>query len=109
MKKMRLIQILSVILIMLFVAACNNPATDTPAASETEKAGENLENNPQTASHAAWAKDVLTRHPEFSKENARSILENEIGEVFRLVLCDAGVFKRNENGQRAFDRFVSIL
>ena len=71
--------------------------------------GENLENNSQTASHAAWAKDVLTRHPEFSKENARSILENEIGEVFRLVLCDAGVFKRNENGQRAFDRFVSIL
>lgn len=49
MKKMRIIQILSVILIMLFVTACNNPATDAPAASETEKAGENLENKEDTA------------------------------------------------------------
>ena len=71
--------------------------------------GEDLEANPETASHSAWARELLTRHPEFSKENARNILEQEIGKVFREVLCDAGVFKRNENGQLAFDRFISLL
>jgi UDPglucose--hexose-1-phosphate uridylyltransferase len=71
--------------------------------------GEDLELNPETASHAAWARELLTRHPEFSKENARSILEKEIGKVFCEVLCDAGVFKRNDEGKSAFDRFIRIL
>jgi UDPglucose--hexose-1-phosphate uridylyltransferase len=71
--------------------------------------GEDLESNPETVSHAIWAREVLARHPEFSAENARAILEQEIGKVFREVLCDAGVFKRNEEGQKAFDRFVANL
>jgi UDPglucose--hexose-1-phosphate uridylyltransferase len=40
---------------------------------------------------------------------ARAILDKEIGRVFLEVLCDAGVFKRNEEGQSAFDRFVDFL
>ena len=71
--------------------------------------GEDLESNPETVSHAIWAREVLASHPEFSTENARAILEQEIGKVFREVLCDAGVFKRNEEGQKAFDRFVANL
>lgn len=71
--------------------------------------GEDLESNPETVSHAIWAREVLASHPEFSAENARAILEQEIGKVFREVLCDAGVFKRNEEGQKAFDRFVANL
>ena len=71
--------------------------------------GESLEDNPHTASHAAWAKEVIAKHTELSKENAREILEQEIGQIFLNVLCDAGVFKRDEKGQRAFDRFISAL
>lgn len=71
--------------------------------------GENLENIPETASHASWARGVVERHTELSAENVRKILEQEIGEVFLEVLCDAGVFKRNEEGKIAFDRFISIL
>ena len=71
--------------------------------------GESLEDNPHTASHAAWAKEVISKHTELSKENAREILEQEIGQIFLNVLCDAGVFKRDEKGQRAFDRFISAL
>ena len=71
--------------------------------------GDNLESNPQTASHAAWAQNVIERHPEFSPENSRDILKQEIGKVFLEVLCDAGVYKRTEEGQCAFDRFISIL
>lgn len=88
------------------------PARLANEISVLEKAllnGEDLDSVPETASHAAWAREVLARHPEFSSENARAILDMEIGKVFLEVLCDAGVFKRNAKGQGAFDRFISML
>ncbi len=65
--------------------------------------------NPQTAAHAAWAEEILQRHPEFCAENAESILQAEVGAVFEQVLCDAGVFKRNEAGKAAFLRFLQLF
>lgn len=70
---------------------------------------ENISNIKELSSHAEWAEDVLARHKEFSAENARKILEEEIGSVFLEVLCDAGVFKRNIEGRTAFLRFVTYL
>ena len=37
------------------------------------------------------------------------ILRAEIGKVFSEVLEDAGVYKRNEEGQKAFMKFVGSL
>ena len=71
--------------------------------------GESLYALPEIAPHATWATEVLARHPEFCVENARSILEQEIARVFLEVLSDAGVFKRNEEGQMAFDKFIHRL
>ena len=71
--------------------------------------GESLESSPETASHAEWAREVVKNHPELSSDNARAILEQEIGKVFREVLMDAGVYKRNADGVAAFDRFVKSL
>ena len=64
---------------------------------------------PELEQHADWADEVLAKHPELTAENARNILEQEVGEVFLHVLEDAGVFKRTEEGQAAFMRFVSVL
>ena len=36
-------------------------------------------------------------------------LHKEIGNVFMQVLEDSGVYKRNEEGQAAFDRFIAAL
>jgi UDPglucose--hexose-1-phosphate uridylyltransferase len=71
--------------------------------------GADLDAVPETASHAEWARDVVRRHPELNPENARKILEDEVGEVFLMVLMDAGVFKRDGEGQAAFDRFVDSI
>ncbi|MBQ2916247.1 MAG: UDP-glucose--hexose-1-phosphate uridylyltransferase [Clostridia bacterium] len=71
--------------------------------------GEDLRAVPELASHADWAEKVLKDHPEFSAENAHNILEQEIGKVFLEVLCDAGVYKRTEEGQAAFMRFINTL
>lgn len=65
--------------------------------------------DPKTASHAEWAADILNRRPEFSAENAQEILYAETGAVFEQILLDAGVFKRNENGQKAFLKFTDSL
>ena len=70
---------------------------------------ENLYNYPELTQHAEWAENILKRYPDFSKENARAILEHEIGKVFLEVLEDAGVFKRNENGQKAFKEFITSI
>lgn len=70
---------------------------------------EDLTANPQTASHAVWAAEVQKQHPEFCEENAETILQAEVGKVFEQVLCDAGVFKRDEAGKTAFLKFLQIF
>jgi len=72
-------------------------------------AGQSICSIPELVQHAQWAEEVLEKHPELSSENARSILEHEIGNVFCEVLEDSGVFKRTEEGREAFARFVSVL
>ena len=71
--------------------------------------GENLYTCPELTHHAEWAENILKSHPNFSKENARVILEQEIGKVFLEVLEDAGVFKRDDAGKTAFLRFSDFL
>lgn len=70
---------------------------------------EDLTVNPQTASHAVWAAEVQKQHPEFCEENAEAILQAEVGKVFEQVLCDAGVFKRDEAGKTAFLKFLQVF
>ena len=55
--------------------------------------------------HAAWAEELKGRYS-FTPENVREILRLETGRVFARVLEHAGVYKRNPEGQAAFDRFI---
>jgi len=71
--------------------------------------GADLSENSKTASHAEWAEAILLKHPEFSAENSKEILRNEVGAVFEQVLSDAGVFKRDKKGKQAFQKFISVL
>ena len=59
--------------------------------------------------HADWVEELLPRHPELDSENVMDILHSEIALVFSKVLEHAGVYKRDEEGQKAFDRFVESL
>lgn len=60
------------------------------------------------AKHADWA-DELCKKYTFDAENADYILKDEIGKVFAKVLEHAGVYKRDEKGAAAFDRFVTYV
>ena len=56
--------------------------------------------------HAEWTEELKKEYA-FTEENTMDILKKEVGKVFMQVLCDAGVYKRTEEGQNAFLRFVN--
>lgn len=62
-----------------------------------------------TAPHEKWANGIKERHPELNVQNVTEIVRAEVGAVFEQVLLDAGVFKRDEKGQAAFERFIGTL
>ena len=68
-----------------------------------------LESDPLSAAHAAWAREVLDRHPELDADNAEGVVRDEVGRVFGHVLEDAGVFKWDEAGRAALARFLGEL
>jgi UDPglucose--hexose-1-phosphate uridylyltransferase len=71
--------------------------------------GRDLAADELTSSHAAWARDVARRHAELDASNVDRILEDEVAEVFAHVLEDAGVFKWDEAGRAAQQRFIESL
>ena len=70
--------------------------------------GGDLHATESLASHAPWAEE-LKRQYTFTAENAEDILRQEVGKVFLQVLCDAGVYKRDPEGQAAFLRFIDAV
>ena len=70
--------------------------------------GADLWRDATLAKHAEWVEDLQKRHT-FTPENTEEILRQEVGAVFTRVLEDAGVFKRTEQGRRAFDRFLASI
>ena len=81
-------------------------------------AGEDPAAVSEVAQHAAWAADVIGRHPEFAPSAVGglgadgpaaldAVIEQEIGAVFARVLEDCAVFDRSPSGQRALDRFIA--
>jgi len=68
-----------------------------------------VSNYEMIAKHSDWYKYLLEKYSNISEENAYEILQEEVGLKFLEVLCHAGVFKRNETGFIAFDKFINTL
>lgn len=58
--------------------------------------------------HRDWAEKLKAEHTA-TTENVTAIVQTAVGKVFEQVLKDAGVFKRNQQGQDAFQRFIDYL
>ena len=70
--------------------------------------GVDLRQDETLGKHADWVDELRQRY-DFTPENTEDILRQEVGAVFTRVLEDAGVFKRNDAGQRAFGRFLAAI
>ena len=77
--------------------------------TEAILSGQDIRQDEMLEKHADWVDGFLPKYDRITEENITAILHNEIGNVFMRVLEDAGVYKRTEEGQRAFDRFVESI
>lgn len=64
---------------------------------------------PQTASHQTWMQEIIEKRTDLTADTFDTVIKEEIAHVFEQVLEDAGVFKRNAEGQEAFLRFISNI
>ena len=76
---------------------------------EAMLAGKDLRADEELAKHADWVDEFSAGYEKIDATNIDAIIEKEIGLVFMQVLEDAGVYKRTEEGQKAFDRFLAGL
>ncbi|MBE7052539.1 MAG: UDP-glucose--hexose-1-phosphate uridylyltransferase [Ruminococcaceae bacterium] len=59
--------------------------------------------------HSSWVNSFVGNYDNINSENIQTILQDEVGKVFLLVLEHAGVFKRDDEGKKAFDRFINQI
>ncbi|MBO4628468.1 MAG: galactose-1-phosphate uridylyltransferase, partial [Treponema sp.] len=62
--------------------------------------------------HADWANELKEKYGAFSDKSEDEVIEiikKETGIVFSKVLEHAGVYKCNEQGLKAFEKFIEIL
>ena len=67
-----------------------------------------INSNENIKKHACWIENLRKKY-NFNSENIDEIFRYEIGQIFVEILKDSGVFKRNSDGQKAFEKFLSIL
>ena len=68
-----------------------------------------IKNNPKVVKHLEWAINIQEKHVKITSENIKTILKDEIGVTFSRVLEDAGVYKRNNEGEKGLLRFIEYI
>ena len=68
-----------------------------------------ISTNEIVSKHAKWYNYIINKYPSFTEDTVMEILKEEVGLKFQEVLSHAGVFKRDEKGLEAFDKFIKTL
>ncbi|MGN0547006.1 MAG: UDP-glucose--hexose-1-phosphate uridylyltransferase [Acutalibacteraceae bacterium] len=83
--------------------------TELEALADAIVGGKDLRASEETAKHADWAEKFIPEYSDINSENVMDILKAEVGKVFATVLEHAGVFKRDFEGMKAFDKFINSV
>jgi UDPglucose--hexose-1-phosphate uridylyltransferase len=68
-----------------------------------------LDESPELVKHKKWALQLIQKYSEINKINVDEIVRKEIGMKFSEVLEHSGVFKTDEKGIHAFNKFINSL
>ena len=74
--------------------------------------GKDISGDEIIGKHAEWANELKEKYGSFtgkSEEETLEIIKKETGIVFSKVLEHAGVYKCNEKGLKAFEKFIETL
>ncbi|MBM7835274.1 UDP-glucose--hexose-1-phosphate uridylyltransferase [Clostridium sardiniense] len=70
---------------------------------------EKVTNMEMMKSHLDWFYDIKKKYSLINEENVQEIVNNEVSEVFTKVLEHCGVFKWDDNGKAAMERYIDVL
>ena len=84
-------------------------ATEMKDLAEYILNGRDIRSNETLVKHADWVDGFIAKYDTITKDNIDDILKKEIGNTFSKVLEHAGVYKRDQEGQEAFERFISAI
>lgn len=79
------------------------------AGEALARGDKSIRENKAIAAHADWYDMLHEKYGQVAEDKVQEILRDEIGQVFSQVLEHAGVFKRDEAGLAAFDRFAASI
>ena len=83
--------------------------TEFKELAQAVKQDKDISGDENLAKHAPWMNELKEKYGSFTQKNEDDIIEilrKETGIVFSKVLEHAGVFKCNENGLNAFEKFL---
>ena len=83
--------------------------TEFKELAQAVKQDKDISGDENLAKHAPWMNELKEKYGSFTQKNEDDIIEilkKETGIVFSKVLEHAGVFKCNENGLKAFEKFL---
>ena len=83
--------------------------TEFKELAQAAKQDKDISVDENLAKHAPWMNELKEKYGSFTQKNEDDIIEilrKETGIVFSKVLEHAGVFKCNENGLKAFEKFL---
>lgn len=83
--------------------------TEFKELAQAVKQNKDISDDENLAKHAPWMNELKEKYGSFTQKNEDDIIEilrKETGIVFSKVLEHAGVFKCNENGLKAFEKFL---
>ena len=86
---------------------------DTATSGSIMVDGKDIRKDEVLLKHADWVEEFMPGYQEkgilVTRDNVWSILQEEVGKVFARVLEDAGVYKCDERGRRAFAGFLHFV
>lgn len=67
------------------------------------------DSNHPLSHHMQWINELIRKYGFVASSKVMKLLEFEVGQKFRQVLVDAGVFKQNTKGLNGFKQFMNSL
>lgn len=60
--------------------------------------------------HLDWINNMVSKYGTYNdKSKSSKILEQEVGQIFKQVLMDSGVYKTTKEGRALFDKFIQTI
>ncbi len=72
-------------------------------------AGKDIKSNETISKHADWVESFKANYSDINEGNVMKILCAEVGKVFSKVLEHAGVYKTDDEGRKAFLKFINSV